>query len=488
MSAVAVVAAIYGVVLAALFAYGVNSYVLLAVRRRWRAPASPAPSGEWPRVTVQIPVYNERDVAARVIEAAGRLRYPGALDIQVLDDSTDDTVHVVSRKVAELVARGVGAEHVRRGHRRGFKAGALADALASTDAPLLLVLDADFVPPEDLLLRTVPHFEAADVACVQTRWGHLNRDASALTQAQALGIDVHFAVEQRARGAAGWPVCFNGSGGLWRRAAIDAAGGWSADTLTEDLDLSYRAWLAGYRIVYVDDVVCPAEIPERMVAFKAQQRRWARGSTATARKLLGRVWRSRATVGAKLQATLHLTHYNVHPLMLVSAALALPLGWLAPAHSSWWTVLPPLAMATGGPLAMALATYAERGVSRRGLARELVGLVILGTGLTVSNTGAVLAGLVDRGAVFERTPKGGLGSSYRAADHLGAYEVIVGVLCAGLAAWLVERGIYTMAPFLALYAAGLCTVGVATIREARGERARARASTDAEAGAGAGAA
>lgn len=472
MSALVTVAAIYGVVVTALFAYGVNSYVLLARRRRWRSPTLPMITGEWPRVTVQIPVYNERDVAARVIEAAGRLRYPGEFDIQVLDDSTDDTVRLVAHAVAELCARGVVATHVRRGHRHGFKAGALAEALAFTDAPLLLLLDADFVPPEDMLLRTVPHFQAEDVACVQTRWGHLNREASALTRGQALGIDVHFSVEQRARAAAGWPVCFNGSGGVWRREALDAAGGWSADTLTEDLDLAYRAWLSGYRVVYLDDVVCPAEIPENMGAFKAQQRRWARGSTATARKLLGRIWRSPASVGAKLQATLHLTHYNVHPLMLASAVLALPLAWLVPAHSGCWTVLPPLALATGGPLAMAMATYAERGVSRRGLARELVWLMILGTGLTLSNTGAVLRGLTDHGGVFERTPKGGRSSSYSSIDRLGAYELIAGALCAALACWLVQRAIFTMAPFLMLYAAGLCSVGFATLREGRAGRRR----------------
>ena len=466
MSAVALVAGLYGLVILSLFAYGVNSYLLLAQRRRWRAPPCPTLEGDWPALTVQIPVYNERDVATRVIEAAGRLRYPGRLDIQVLDDSTDDTAELVREAVAELVARGVTATHVRRDHRRGFKAGALADALALTEAPLLLVLDADFVPPDDLLLRTVPHFAQNDVGCIQTRWGHLNREASALTRGQALGIDVHFAVEQRARAAAGWQVCFNGSGGVWRREAIEAAGGWSADTLTEDLDLSYRAWLEGYRVLYLHDVVCPAEIPERMNAFKAQQRRWARGSTATAKKLLGRIWRSEASVGSKLQATLHLTHYNVHPLMLASVLLALPLGWLAPAHSPWWTLLPPLAMATGGPLTMAMATHAERG-GGRGLLRELVSLMLLGTGLILSNTGAVLAGLRSGDGSFDRTPKGGTRSSYRVDGRLGSYELLASASCAALALWLIARGIFSMAPFLLLYAVALGSVGVASWRERR---------------------
>ena len=466
MTALLVIAGgLYSVILGALFAYGANGYLLLLWRRRYRRPSVEQAPNSWPHVTVQLPIYNERDVAARVIAACGRLKYGGTFDIQVLDDSEDDTGLICRRAVAALNDAGIAAAHVVRGHRTGFKAGALAHGLGLTDADLLLILDADFAPAPDLLERVVPHIAASDVACVQTRWGHLNREASALTRGQALGIDIHFAVEQRARAAAGWPVCFNGSGGLWRRQAIEAAGGWSADTLTEDLDLSYRVWLRGFRILYLDDVVCPAEVPECMAAFKAQQKRWARGSTATARKLLGPIWRSPAGVGAKVQATLHLTHYNVHPLMLLSALFALPLGWLMPAGSGWWTVLPPLAMATGGPVAMAVATAKEREVRGLRLLRELLQLMILGTGLAVSNSGAVLRGLRDHGAVFERTPKGGRSSSYRSTDHLGFLEILAGVFCVGVSGWLLGRGIFTMAPFLAWYAVGLAVVGVVTLRE-----------------------
>lgn len=465
MTAEIIFAALYGAVLLALFAYGANGYVLLFFRRRFKAPAPQVPE-RWPHVCVQLPVYNERDVVARVLRSAAALRYPGRIDIQLLDDSTDDTPAIAARVIEELEREGVSFQHIRRENREGFKAGALARGLDETDAELILILDADFVPRPDFLERAVAMFTSARVACVQTRWGHLNRNEGTLTKGQALGIDVHFYVEQRARAAAGWPVAFNGSGGLWRREALIDAGGWSADTLTEDLDLSYRAWLRGWKTVYADDIECPAEVPSRLTAFKAQQRRWARGSTATAKKLLGAVWRSDASVGAKLQATLHLTHYNVHPLILASAVLAVPLALLAPEHSRWWSLLPPLAMATGGPIAMALAALGEeRGPSRRPV-REIATLMILGTGLALSNTLAVAAGLACRHGVFERTPKGGATSSYfTASDRLGIAEILCALGCLALTIWLLERGIFAMTPFLLLYAAGLGSVGLLTVRE-----------------------
>lgn len=463
----------YAFVLVPLFLYGLNGYVLLFWRRRWKAPARAQPT-RWPAVTVQIPIYNERDVVSRAIEAAGRLRYAGPLDIQVLDDSTDDTAAIAATAVARLQARGVRATHVRRGHRDGFKAGALAHGMTLSDAELLLILDADFVPDPEFLVRAVPLFCDTDIACVQTRWGHLNRTATGFTRGQALGVDVHFAIEQRARAAANWTVAFNGTGGVWRRTALEDAGGWSADTLTEDLDLSYRAWLRGWRLVYADDIVCPAEIPEQMLAFKAQQRRWACGSTATARKLLGRVWRADVGLGAKLQATFHLTHYAVHPLILLSAALALPFGMIAPPGASLWTLLPALAMATGGPIGMALAAASESEPRRALRLRDVGAVVLIGTGLALSNSIAVLRGLSNKSREFRRTPKGGAESSYRAPpDLLGLAELGCAAACLVLAGWLAHRGIVTMVPFLLLYAAGLGHVGWVTIREIARQRPEA---------------
>jgi len=470
MTADILFAVFYGAVLLSLFAYGANGYILLLYRRRFTPPEPAAPEPEaperWPHVTVQLPVYNERDVVARILRSAAALRYAGQLDIQLLDDSTDDTVGIAARAIEELGVEGNRIKHIHRKDREGFKAGALARGLEQTNADLILILDADFVPPPDFLERAVPMFTSERTACVQTRWGHLNRSERSLTAGQALGIDVHFYVEQQARAAAGWPVAFNGSGGLWRREAIVDAGGWSADTLTEDLDLSYRAWLRGWKTVYADHIECPAEVPPRMSAFKAQQRRWARGSTSTAKKLLGAIWRSPASIGAKLQATLHLTHYTVHPLILASAVLAVPLGMVAPYHSRWWSLLPLLAMATGGPIAMAVAAFSEEKDTTRPLVREIAALMLLGTGLALSNTLAVFAGLFFRHGVFERTPKGGSGSSYfSASDRLGIAEVLCGLACLVLTIWLVGRGVFVMAPFLLLYAAGLGTVGFQTLRE-----------------------
>lgn len=463
-----IVAVAYGLVLLALFVFGANGYVLLARRRRYRVPVSPAPP-RWPDVLVQLPVFNERDVATRAVEAAGRLAYPGKISIQVLDDSDDDTPERVAAAVSTLARRGVAAEHVRRGGREGFKAGALAAGLARSDAPFVAIFDADFVPPPDFLTRAVPHFEDPGVACVQGRWTHINRHDGPLTRAQALGIDVHFSIEQRARAAAGWPVSFNGSGGLWRRSALEEAGGWSADTLTEDLDLAYRAALGGARVVYADDLECPGELPTSLAAFKAQQRRWARGSTEVARKLLGRLWRSELPLGAKAQATLHLLHYLVHPLLLASAALALPLCLTATDAGALWTILAPLAMATGGPLAMALGTGRERGLPARELLRDTVVMVILGVGLAVSNSVAVWGALRGRRGVFERTPKGGLRSSYRSRpESLGAIEIAAGATCLAFAAWIAMRGMPSLVPFLVLYGLGLLAVGVGSHRGTRG--------------------
>lgn len=462
----------YGLILGTLFAYGINSYALLFQRRKWQPPKPKKPE-VWPSVAVQIPVYNERDVVTRVISAAGKMSYPGQLTIQVLDDSTDDTSVLAAAALSALEKRGVQVQHIRRVDRVGFKAGALAHGIAQTDADLFLILDADFVPREDFLERAVPLLHEDDVACVQTRWGHLNPDVSRLSSAQALGIDVHFAVEQRARSAADWPVAFNGTGGLWRRSAMEDAGGWSADTLTEDLDLSYRAWLRGWRIVYSDELVCPGEIPERMNAFKAQQRRWASGSTTTTRKLLGRIWRSEKRFWAKVQATLHLTHYWVHPFMLLSAIMAIPLGLWTPAGSAWWHALPPLAMATGGPVTMSLIVSGEnRNRENRNQLwlqlRDVGHIMLLGTGLALSNTIAVLRGLKVGGHVFERTAKGGQHSSYMtSSDRLALGELVCSLGCALIGFWLLNRGIYTIVPFLFLYAAGLARVGVATLRDTR---------------------
>lgn len=455
-------AALYLFVLFLLFVYGANGYLLAALRHRGRASVVPAPNS-WPPVTVQVPLFNERDAAPRVLAALERLRYPGPIEFQVLDDSTDDTSLLVDRWTRQVDLHVV---HLRRAHRVGFKAGALAAGLVQARGEIIAIFDADFVPPTDFLVRTVPMLlEAPEIGCVQARWGHLNRNANALTRAQAMAVDAHFCVEQSARVGSGWLAAFNGSAGIWRRCAIEDAGGWSAETLTEDLDLSYRAQLLGWRILYAGDVVCPGELPDTTVALKAQQRRWAQGSTQTARKILPALWRSEKPLGAKLEGTIHLTHYAVHPLMLLSALLAVPLAIWAPPEAGFWFFLPPIALATGGPATMALC--ARRDIGERWTALDLAPSLVLGTGLAVSNTLAVFRGL-RRGGEFVRTPKG---RSYSAPpDRLGRAEFACAMACLATAALLLARGIVSLVPFLVLYTVGLGWMGVGSFFAARKAR------------------
>jgi len=264
--------------------YGLNNLVLtwLYLRHRKDTIFIPDPPDEWPFVTVQLPIYNEMHIVTRLVETTAALDYPrDRLEIQVLDDSDDGTHKIAAWAVDAARLRGVDIVHITRAERLGFKAGALSEGLSIARGEFVAVFDADFVAPPDFLKRVVPQFHDPSVGCVQARWGHLNRDYSALTQVQALGIDGHFIVEQTARSRAGLFLNFNGTAGVWRRAAIDDAGGWQGDTLTEDLDLSYRAQLKGWRFAYLPDVVVPAEIPAQISAFKRQQARWAQGSIQT---------------------------------------------------------------------------------------------------------------------------------------------------------------------------------------------------------------
>jgi cellulose synthase/poly-beta-1,6-N-acetylglucosamine synthase-like glycosyltransferase len=320
--AIAVLIVYYGA-LTLVTVYAVHRLYLLRVRRRYALP-SPRRLDRWPDLTIQLPIYNEPNVAERLIEAAARLEYPGKLDIQVLDDSTDDTSLLVARVVERLRSSGAGIDHVRRGSRDGYKAGALAFGMTRSSSELFAVFDADFVPPADSLLRMVPEFANPSVGMVQARWGHLNRDESLLTRAQAIFLDAHFAIESAARFAAGHFFNFNGTAGIWRRRTIEDAGGWSASTLTEDLDLSYRAQLAGWKFVFLRDVEVPAELPPTIGAFQEQQFRWTKGSIQTARRLLLRILRAHVPAATKIQAVFHLTANAAYLLTFLLALLLVP--------------------------------------------------------------------------------------------------------------------------------------------------------------------
>jgi cellulose synthase/poly-beta-1,6-N-acetylglucosamine synthase-like glycosyltransferase len=474
------VVVLYFVAVVALFLYGLNAYVLLAIhwwnRRRMGEATTPAPPAKWPSVTVQLPIYNERYVARRLLEAMGALDYPtDCLEIQVLDDSTDDTSAIIAEAVSRLRERGLHVVHRHRRERTGFKAGALAAGLKEARGEFLAIFDADSVPAPDFLRKTLPHFTLPQVAVVQARWGHLNREFSLLTIAQSLGIDGHFAVEQPARCWGNLLLNFNGNAGVWRRVAIEDAGGWTHDTLTEDLDLSYRAQLRGWRIVYRPELVCPAEVPVLITGFKSQQRRWAKGSIQTALKLLPMILRARLSPWAKYQAFLHLTYYTIHPAMLTVALLSVPLlraEGLAPEGGLLLAVGLTFSLGFLGP--GLLLVYAQQVLDsgwRRRVWR-LPTIMIIGVGVAWSTSLAVLGAFWTKDLEFVRTPKFGIGPSgghwrgkvYRDRHPRGGLiEIALGLYCAWSAWLLWVHQNYTALPFLALYTSGFLTVGVLTI-------------------------
>ncbi len=403
-----------------LLLYGLHAFKML----RWRTrhgpdydrdidaarAASPFGRTEFPRVLVQLPVYNEPGVVERAIDAAAALDYPREqLEIQVLDDSTDETVSLVDRAVARWRDRGVPVSVLRRPHRDGFKAGALAEGLKVSDADYVAIFDADFVPHPGFLLRALPLFHMKGrVAIVQGRWEHLNRDQNRLTRAQAVGVDAHFRVEQYARAARGAFLNFNGTAGVWSRAAIEDAGGWRGDTLTEDLDLSYRAQLRGWRIVFDPELEVPAELPPTLGAYKSQQRRWACGSIQCARKFLGAIWRSDLPLWKKGEATVHLCGYGVCVAML-ALILLLPFGvghvpfilkypHLSPLWIAIW-------IAALGPISISFASQRPRGLRSAG---AVLSCFLLGLGSCANNAFAVFRGLTHPIRTFVRTPKQGL--------------------------------------------------------------------------------
>jgi cellulose synthase/poly-beta-1,6-N-acetylglucosamine synthase-like glycosyltransferase len=322
--------------------------------RRWRG---------WPHVTIQLPIYNEKYVVERLIDAVAAMDYPRErLEIQVLDDSTDETGEIARAAVARHAAAGLSIHYLHRKERTGYKAGALAAGLKQARGEFLAIFDADFLPPADFLRRTVPHFADRNVGMVQTRWTYVNRHYSLLTEVQAVLLDGHFVLEHGARSGAGLFFNFNGTAGVWRRAAIEEAGGWEHDTLTEDTDLSYRAQLAGWKFVYLPDVECPSELPVDMNAFKTQQARWAKGLLQTAGKILPRVLRARLPWQVKLEAFYHLTAGISYPLMLLLSALLLP-AMIVRFYQGWWQVLwidlPLFLLATGSVSSFYLVAQRE---------------------------------------------------------------------------------------------------------------------------------
>uniref|UniRef100_A0A832I2D1 Glycosyltransferase n=1 Tax=Eiseniibacteriota bacterium TaxID=2212470 RepID=A0A832I2D1_UNCEI len=490
-------ALVWGAAQAALLACAGHRALLLWSwwRGARRAPAAPPPPpAEWPRVTVQLPVYNERRVATRLLDAVAAFDYPrDRLEVQVLDDSTDETRDLVAAAAARHRRAGLDVTVRRRRRRTGYKAGALAAGLRTARGELVAVFDADFVPPSDFLRRVVPHFSDPRVGMVQARWGHLNRDANELTRAQAAMLDAHFNLEHAVRQARGLFFNFNGTAGVWRRACIKDAGGWSHDTLTEDLDLSYRAQLRGWRFVYEPAVVVPAELPADLAAFRAQQRRWARGSIQTARKLLPAVLAAPLPARVRLEACAHLTAHAVHPLLIVLTVLlpsVMGVPTALPAAAAWALQAAVLGLGVA-PVALFLwAGQRAAGVGVWAAARGAAAAIVLGAGMSLHLSRAVLAGLAGRTGEFERTPKTGAGAAHaptpayrppRAAAGRGELALALYAAALGAAAW--HGGEWRTVPFTALLSAGFLAVGLGALRAVNGA-GRACAAVAPAAGAG----
>lgn len=477
-------AALYALSVAVLTVYGGNLlWMAVAHADRDRLRDGPIPDPETlpplpngaPHVTVQLPLYNEPLVAERLIDACANLDYPfRKLEIQVLDDSTDATTRKAASRVAHWQSRGVDIVHVRRLHREGFKAGALQNGLRIARGDFLAVFDADFVPAPRFLRRILPQFDDDRVGLVQARWGHLNAEASLLTRIQSVGLDMHFAVEQRIRSETGCFMSFNGTAGVWRRACIEDAGGWHGDTIAEDLDLSYRAQMAGWRFRYVDDLEVPAELPATMRGLRSQQFRWAKGSVETARKLVAPLWRSDLPGGVKLQGTIHLTAHAVFPFVLMAVLLHAPL--LVAEHAGagpgtmyfGWMALGLIGF-VGFSLAQLLAQRSLYFDWRRRL-RYLPAFMAGTIGLSLSNSQAVLEALAGKPTAFVRTPKRGdasdtpdhaLRRSRRRPPGIAWLElVLLAYSVAGLVL-LVAIGEWAAVPFQLLFTTGFALVSAA---------------------------
>ncbi len=483
--------ALYLLCLSGLFLYGTNCYVLLLLFRRNRSKGEKEyrdaldnfENSPWkndlPQITVQLPIYNERYVVARLMKAVSALDYPrDRLEIQLLDDSTDDSVEIISRLVADYRKEGFPIVHLQRATRQGFKAGALREGMETARGEFFAIFDADFVPPPDFLRKTIPYFLNAKVGMVQARWSHINPNYSLLTRAQSIGIDSHFSIEQGARAWSGLFLNFNGTAGVWRRQAIVEAGGWQADTLTEDMDLSYRAQLAGWRMKYLLEVACPAELPVQVAAFKSQQFRWAKGSIQTARKIMPALLRAPCSNFAKWQAMLHMTHYVIHPLMLVTILLSYPVILIQDTESSPWLLAGAFILflsATLAPSTLYLASQRFLYPDWRTRIRWISLMTLIGTGLSLNNARAILEGLFLSGGNFVRTPKFGVFPGDDLRGRIIGYGLKMGML-----PWLeLAIGVYALfaltqaiktpgiliSPFLLMYTCGFFYIALKGIGE-----------------------
>ncbi len=473
----------YSLLLVVLSFYGAHRYEMafLYYRHKYRLPTPAGRFEALPRVTIQLPIFNEMYVTERLVDAVCAIRYPRErLEIQVLDDSIDETQAIARAAVERWKALGVDISYVHRTNRKGFKAGALEHGLALAKGEFVAVFDADFVPGPDYLERTIHYFTDPAVGVVQARWGHLNRDYSLLTRAQAIFLDGHFVIEHTARNRSGRFFNFNGTAGIWRRAAIVGGGGWQHDTLTEDLDLSYRAQMKGWRFVFLPDLVTPAELPVDMNAFKAQQHRWAKGSIQTALKLLPAIRRSNLPPEVKKEAYAHLSA-NFAYLLMIPLAILLPITVVVRVSHGWYEVLvldlPFFAAATFSVATFYVVSQREQGIGVWQQIKYLPFVMALGIGLSVNNARAVVEALMGYETGFTRTPKHGVAGArsgqasmarkgYKAAT---TFQPLVELALAAYMTYginyLIEREVYYSLPFLLLFQFGFGYVALTSIWE-----------------------
>jgi cellulose synthase/poly-beta-1,6-N-acetylglucosamine synthase-like glycosyltransferase len=400
----------YFVSLFILFVFGLHGFIMIFYYNKYKDVKYSPKNEVTPdyKVTIQLPLFNELYVVERIINSVCEIDYPKELlEIQVLDDSTDETVQITAGIVEEKRKEGFDIKHIRRSNREGFKAGALKEGMKSAKGEFIAIFDADFVPQKEFLKKTLAFFTDEKVGMVQTRWEHINGDYSILTKAQALALDGHFVIEQTVRNKAGFFINFNGTGGVWRRSCIVDAGNWDGTTLTEDLDLSYRAQLNGWRFVFLKDFTSPAELPSEINALKSQQFRWTKGAIETAKKILPLVWRAKIPLRVKLQSTFHLSNNIVFPFILLAAILNVPLTFIKNSgpHHAYFAVMSVFVLAFVGTFLFYLFSQKDIHTDWR---KKIVlfPLFMAGSmGFAVNNSRAVFEGLMNRKSEFVRTPK-----------------------------------------------------------------------------------
>ncbi len=469
----------YFVALLILFVFGLHGFVMLFYHRKYKeVKHEPKPDFKCDAiVTIQLPLYNELYVVERLIDTICKIDYPkDKFEIQVLDDSTDETVSIAARVVEEKRKEGIDITHIHRKNRDGFKAGALKEGLKIAKGEYIAIFDADFIPKKDFLKKTLSFFTNENVGMVQTRWEHLNGDSSILTKAQSLALDGHFVIEQSVRNKAGFFINFNGTGGVWRKECIENSGNWHADTLTEDLDLSYRAQLNGWKFIFLKDFTSPAELPSEINALKTQQFRWTKGAIETAKKILPQLWRSKVPLRIKLQGTFHLTNNFVFPFILLAAILNVPLVFVknSGSHELYFAVMSVFVLAFISSFMFYL--YSQKDIHSDWRKRiVLFPLFMAGSmGFAINNSRAVFEGLMNRKSEFVRTPKFklvGEDGSWMDKKYLNnklglavIVEMIMAVYCfIGVASSIYFLEIAVL-PFQLLFFIGFSYVSITSIR------------------------